>query len=61
MTSCEIFLQLMVKVFKEKLNIELSLIFYSSIRFVFKTAFISEQITENRFGALFFQTHGKVS
>ena len=29
------------------------LIFYSSIRFVFETAFISEQTTENRFGALF--------
>ena len=28
------------------------IIFYSSIRFVFETAFISEQITENKFGAL---------
>ena len=28
------------------------IIFYSSIRFDFETAFISEQITENKFGAL---------
>ena len=51
MISCKIF-QLMVTVFKEKLNFQLPLIFYSSIRFVFKTAFISEQIAKNRFGAL---------
>ena len=42
----------MVTVFKEKLNLQLPLIFYSSIRFVFETVFISEQIAENRFGAL---------
>ena len=42
----------MVTVFKEKLNLYLRLIFYSTIRFVFETAFISEQITENSFGAL---------
>ena len=30
----------------------MSLIFDSSIRFVFKTVLISEQIAENRFGAL---------
>ena len=52
MISCKIFFQLMVTVFKEKLNLQLPLIFYSSIRFVFETAFISEQIAENRFGAL---------
>ena len=43
----------MVTVFKEKLNLQLCLTFYSSIRFVFETAFISEQIAENRFVALF--------
>ena len=42
----------MVTVFKEKLNVYLPLIFYSSISFVFETAFISEQIAENRFRAL---------
>ena len=41
----------MVTVFKENLNLKLPLIFYSSIRFVFETVFISEQIVENRFGA----------
>ena len=52
MISCKIFFQLMVTVFKEKLNLQLPLIFYSSISFVFETTFISEQIAENRFGAL---------
>ena len=52
MVSCKIFFQLMVTVFKEKLNLQLPLIFYSSIRFVFETVFISEQIAENRFEAL---------
>ena len=42
----------MVTVFKEKLNLQLTLIFYCSIRFVFETAFIPEQIAENRFGAM---------
>ena len=42
----------MVTLFKENLNLWLPLIFYSSIRFVFETVFISEQIAENRFGAL---------
>ena len=42
----------MVTVFKEKLNLQLPLIFDSSIRFVFETAFISEQIAENRFWPL---------
>ena len=42
----------MVTVFKEKLNLQLPLIFYSNIRFLFETAFISEQVVENRFGAL---------
>ena len=42
----------MVIVFKEKLNLQLPLIFYSSIRFVSQTGFISEQIAENRFGLL---------
>ena len=51
MTNCKIFFQLIVKVFK-KVNLQLPLIFYSSIRFVFEKAFISEQIAENRFGAL---------
>ena len=35
----------MVTVFKENLNLQLPLTFYSSIRFVFETSFISEQIT----------------
>ena len=42
----------MVTVFKEKETYSQPLIFYSSIRLVFETAFISEQIAENRFGAL---------
>ena len=42
----------MVTVFKEKLNVYLPLIVYSSISFVFETVFISEQIAENRFRAL---------
>ena len=42
----------MVTVFKQNLNLKLPLIFYSSIRFVFETAFISEQIAGNGFGAL---------
>ena len=42
----------MVTVSKESLNLQLPLIVYSSIRFVFETVFISEQIAENRFGAL---------
>ena len=42
----------MITVFKENLNLQLPLVFYSSIRFVFETIFISEQIAENRFGAL---------
>ena len=52
MISCKIFFQLMVTVFKEKLNLQLPLIFYSSMKFVFETVFISEKITENKFGAL---------
>ena len=46
MISCKILFQLMVTDFKEKLNLELPFIFYSSIRFVFETAFISEKISE---------------
>ena len=42
----------MVMVFKENLNLQLPLIFYSSIRFVFETVFISEQTEENRYRAL---------
>ena len=52
MIRFEIFFQLMVTVFKENLNLQLPLIFYSRIRFVFKTVFISEHIAENRFGTL---------
>ena len=52
MISCKIFFQSRVIVFKEKLNSNLPLIFYSSVRFVFETTFISEQIAENKFGAL---------
>ena len=46
------FFQLMVTFLKENLSLQLPLIFYSSIRFLFKAVFISEQIAENRFGAL---------
>ena len=53
MISCKTFFQLMVTVFKEKLNLQLPLTFYSSIRFVLETAFISDRIAENGFGALF--------
>ena len=52
MISCKFFCQSMVTVFKENLNLQLPLIFYSSIRFVYETVFFSEQIAENRFGAL---------
>ena len=38
----------MVTVFKEKLYYSYPFIFYSSTRFVFEIAFISEQIAENR-------------
>ena len=49
MISFKIFFQLMVTVFKENLNLQLPLIFYSSIRVVFETVFISEPTAENRF------------
>ena len=52
MISCKIVLQLMVTVFKENLNLWLPLIFHSSIRFLFETVFISEQISENRLASL---------
>ena len=52
MISCKVFFQVMVTVFKENLNLLLPLIFSGSIRFVFETVFISENIAENRFGAL---------
>ena len=52
MISCKIFFQLMLAVFKENLNLQLPLIICNSIRFVFETEFFSEQIEENRFGAL---------
>ena len=42
----------MVTVFEENLNLQLPVIVCSSVMFMFKTAFISEQIAENRFGAL---------
>ena len=42
----------MVAVFKEKLNSQLPLTFYTSVMFIFETVFISEQITENRSGVL---------
>ena len=52
MIRYKIIFQLMVTVFKGNLNIMLLLIFYSSLRFVFETVFILEQIEENRSGAL---------
>ena len=42
----------MVTVFKENLNLQLPLLFYNSIMFVFEIVFISEQIAENKFRAL---------
>ena len=42
----------MILIFRENLNLQLPHIFYNSIRFVFETVFISEQIAENRFEAL---------
>ena len=42
----------MVTVFKEKLNLYLPLIFYSSMNFVFEIPFSSEQIAWNRLWAL---------
>ena len=42
----------MLTAFKEDLNLWLHLIFYSSVMFIFEAVFISEQIAENRFGAL---------
>ena len=53
MISCKIFFQLMIAVFKENLNLQLPLIFYSSIRFAFELVFILEEIVENWFGAFF--------
>ena len=38
--------------FQRKTKLIATLIFYSSIRFVFQTEFISEQIAEKRFGDL---------
>ena len=52
MIICKIFFQLMLAAFKEDLNLWLPLIFYSSVMFIFEAVFISEQIAENRFGAL---------
>ena len=53
MISYKIFFHSMVTVFKQrKPKLSLSLIFYSSIRFASGTAFVSEQIVENRFRAL---------
>ena len=46
------FFQLMVTVFKENLNFKLPLISYTSIRCIFETVFISEQIADNWFGTL---------
>ena len=42
----------MVTVFKENLNLQLPLIFYSSIRFAYGIVFTSEEIAVNRFEAL---------
>ena len=38
--------------FQRKPKLIVALLFYSNIRFVFETAFILEQIAENRFGFL---------
>ena len=42
----------MVTVFIENLNLKLPLIFYRSIRLALEKVVISEQIAQNRFGAL---------
>ena len=38
--------------FEEKLTLQLPLLFYSSVTFIFEKVFISEQIADNRLGAL---------
>ena len=55
MISCKIFSQINGKFSKKTLS--LPDILYSSIRFVLETAFISELIGENRFGALLEISH----
>ena len=52
MISCKIALQLKVTVSKENMNLYLPLSFYCCFLFVTEAAFISEQFTECRFGAL---------
>ena len=52
MINCKLFSQLMVTVIKENLNLQLTLLFCSSITFVIEIVFISEQVTEYRFRAL---------
>ena len=42
----------MITVFRENLNLQVPLTFYTNIRFLIETMFISEQIAENMFGAL---------
>ena len=44
--------QLMVTVFKENLRATTPFLFYSSVRFVFETVFISESIAGNWLGSL---------
>ena len=51
MISYKIFFQLIVVIFKKNLNLQLTLIFYSSFRLALETAFISEQTAENMIGS----------
>ena len=53
MLSCKIFFQLMVTAFKANLNLQLPFTFFRGVMLVFKTVFISENIVEYWFEALF--------
>ena len=53
MLSCKIFFQLMVTAFKANLNLQLPFTFFRGVMLVFETVFISENIVEYRFEALF--------
>ena len=53
MLSCKIFFQLMVTAFKANLNLQLPFTFFRGVMLVFETVFISENIVEYWFEALF--------
>ena len=53
MLSYKIFFQLMVTAFKANLNLQLPFTFFRGVMLVFETVFISENIVEYWFEALF--------